>query len=349
MIKNYVDKIKKGYLILYYYFNLGFRKLVTRNKNVMFLIGSPYKGNNLGDYAIDMAEDKFFEEYLKDCLVLRLPDLVVWPRVGMFKFLIGKSKILIHGGGFLGTLWPDGEGMVRKVIQTFPDNNIYILPQTIYFSNDSFGKECLEESIKIYTGHNQLTIFTRDMQSYNLVNSYFHGVKAVYVPDIVTCLNFKQSVSRKSQVLLCMRADKEKVLDGNINLTVDKILSNHDCEINVINSDNVVEAFHRKYAPGRLNEQFNAFASSKFIVTDRLHGMIFAAITSTPCICMDNKSGKVKGVYEWIKNNNYIRFVDNELDLISEFQFMLSDRNEYRYDNEKLIPYFKKMADIINA
>lgn len=37
-----------------------------------------------------------------------------------------------------------------------------------------------------------------------------------------------------------------------------------------------------------LSDLFDQFRSLQLIVTDRLHGMIFAAITSTPCIVFGN-------------------------------------------------------------
>ena len=49
-------------------------------------------------------------------------------------------------------------------------------------------------------------------------------------------------------------------------------------------------------------------ASSKLVITDRLHAMIFCYITETPCIVFDNISRKVSGVYEWIKDCDYIRY-----------------------------------------
>lgn len=38
------------------------------------------------------------------------------------------------------------------------------------------------------------------------------------------------------------------------------------------------------------------------MVTDRLHGMIFAYLAGTPCVFLDNKTKKVSGVYNtWLK------------------------------------------------
>ena len=43
-------------------------------------------------------------------------------------------------------------------------------------------------------------------------------------------------------------------------------------------------------------------------VTDRLHGMIFSVVTGTPCIALDNVSGKVRGVHAWIEDLPTLRF-----------------------------------------
>lgn len=50
-------------------------------------------------------------------------------------------------------------------------------------------------------------------------------------------------------------------------------------------------------------------ASSKLLITDRLQGMVFAAITGTPCIVLNNNHYKVKGTYEWISTLDYIEYV----------------------------------------
>ena len=56
---------------------------------------------------------------------------------------------------------------------------------------------------------------------------------------------------------------------------------------------------------------FNKFRNSKLVITDRLHGMVFSAITKTPCIVTKSLDHKVIGTYEWIKNLNYIKLVED--------------------------------------
>ena len=52
------------------------------------------------------------------------------------------------------------------------------------------------------------------------------------------------------------------------------------------------------------------FASASLVITDRLHGLIFSAITNTPCIAFDNLSGKVHGIYHWIEDIPTIRLIN---------------------------------------
>ena len=53
------------------------------------------------------------------------------------------------------------------------------------------------------------------------------------------------------------------------------------------------------------------FAASELVITDRLHGMIFAAVTETPCIVLNSRSHKIRGCYEWLKKLGYIRFLND--------------------------------------
>ena len=74
--------------------------------------------------------------------------------------------------------------------------------------------------------------------------------------------------------------------------------------------------------------------------------MIFAAITNTPCIAIGNISGKVKGVYEWIKNNSFVKYAES----IEEVESLLSylDINKkYCLNNEDIDKQFTSLNDRI--
>ena len=58
-------------------------------------------------------------------------------------------------------------------------------------------------------------------------------------------------------------------------------------------------------------DKFKDFQKYELVITDRLHGMVFCAISGTPCIVFGNYNQKVKGTYEWIKNLPYIKYIDS--------------------------------------
>ena len=51
---------------------------------------------------------------------------------------------------------------------------------------------------------------------------------------------------------------------------------------------------------GEVLSKLEEFSSAELVITDRLHGMIFCAVTGTPCIVINSKSPKVRGCYQWI-------------------------------------------------
>jgi len=97
-----------------------------------------------------------------------------------------------------------------------------------------------------------------------------------------------------------------------------------------------------------LDSKFDEFRKAKLVITDRLHGMLFAAVTGTPCIALDNKSGKVRGCYQTIKHLKYIEVVSN-LNEISDYVVRLLRLGSCEYDNNCLLQYYDKLAQIIRA
>ena len=94
-----------------------------------------------------------------------------------------------------------------------------------------------------------------------------------------------------------------------------------------------------------LNEKFAQFAGAELVITDRLHGMIFCAITGTPCIVLDSKSPKVRGCYEWIRHLDYIRFADKPEDIAAEYRAI--PEGPHRYDKSHLTQYYQTLGEDI--
>ena len=60
-----------------------------------------------------------------------------------------------------------------------------------------------------------------------------------------------------------------------------------------------------------LDALLQTFAKSRLIVTDRLHGMIFALVTRTPCLAFDNTNKKISSfAATWPVADSEIRILD---------------------------------------
>ena len=271
------------------------------------LLQTPLHGN-LGDQAIVQAEEELLkemkvsfcefpwtEEIEKQCANLTPP----------------KKVILIQGGGFLGQLWPNEEKRIRATLQAFHKNKVVIFPQTFYIDLDTQeGRDCLEESKAAYESHPDLTIFLRESYSYDFIRKYMPKVHVELVPDIVMMLHWKPLNLDRRNVLLCMRHDKEKTITkesyNRLSAALDRFFEQQLITDTVIPGN--IDISKRKEL---LDQKLREFSAVELVVTDRLHGMIFAAITETPCVVVNSLSHKIRGCYEWLKDLNYIRLVDN--------------------------------------
>lgn len=104
----------------------------------------------------------------------------------------------------------------------------------------------------------------------------------------------------------------------------------------------VSEGMRKKEVKNKLEQ----FKKAKLIITDRLHGMIFATITATPCIAFGNSNGKVKNVYGWLKHNEYIKYV-NDIDEFKSIVETLDIERKYYYDKTILYDDFEPLLNII--
>lgn len=319
-----------------------------KSKQNILLFGTPEHGN-LGDHAISVAALKFFKTFFLSTNIIEITgdQYRLYNRNLKNKIKI-KDILFITGGGFLGSLWLNEEEMVRQIIKDFPKNKIFILPQTIFFEDTDEGRKQLAISKSIYQNHDALYVFARDRNSYDFFcNEIFESdEKCFYVPDIVTYLDLKpKNKLRDNKILMCMRKDKERCIQQEDKKKLYKKIMELHLQIEEI--DTVVpRSVSIKQRDKELDNIFSKFQSSKLVVTDRLHGMLFAAITGTPCIAFNNSSKKVEGVYEWIKYLDYVKCVQTIEEAI-EITPKLLEKENCQYSSEPLQKKFDEMANII--
>ncbi|WP_448668165.1 polysaccharide pyruvyl transferase family protein [Aerococcus viridans] len=358
MSETYVLKTKKS--IVNFYRNLRFgpsyKKMSEDNlkqdygSQRIIIFATPSYGN-LGDHAITEAEVKFLRDNFPQRKLVEVTfKQYSYAKNKIINNITENDLIVIHGGGFLGTLWFEAELQTRDIIESFPNNKIFIMPQTIYFEDTKFGNDELKQTINVYNNHSDLTICLREKNSFEFVNEHFSSkVKTLLVPDIVMYLDETQyNMDERRNVLLCLRSDKEKISQNTGYLKVIQDYLDKE-DIKYTHTDTVVNVeieglSRRKW----LREKWDEFGQSSLVVTDRLHGMIFCLITGSPCIAFDNKSKKVSGVYEWIKDCGFIICITDEnkskLDNLEDLVNSLTTSAKSGYNRQNIEQKFNEIS-----
>lgn len=334
---NKKEKYLEKYLNLKY--KLKMIKLFFKKRTDYYLLGTPEYGN-LGDHAIAEAEKKFINDCGKS--VTEISSTCVYYNIKGVKKLIKNANIIITGGGFLGSIWMNEERMVRKVVQAFPENKIIIFPQTFYYEDTVEAIKEKEHTFKLYEEHKNLHIYAREEKTYNFLKQELKNTEIQIVPDIVLYLNETKDIKREERILVCMRKDKEKISSK----LIEEFLQNVKLPLKY--TDTVVEHnIMENKRKEELENKFMEFRKSKLVVTNRLHGMIFAFITATPCIAVDNLTKKVSGVYKWIKDVEFIKMIEEKttkMDLDNFVDKVLN--NEYK-NNKEISSQFEKLKNEI--
>lgn len=325
--------------------NLYLRKTFltkSRSSGMIVLMATPIHGN-LGDQAIVYAEYKILHKIFPDKKMVEIPNHIFLRFPELVAQNISENDIIIiDGGGNLGILWPHEDDKIRDIIRLFNENQIVIFPQTCYYDTQKESKERVCKNRKIYENASNLTVMLRDRTSYDFMRKEFPEVKTAFLPDVVLSLKpVRQCIKRKG-ILLCFREDCEAVIGKQSKEILIEQIKKSGYESKVT-STLVPFCVNRKNRKKELQKKWNEFSGAQLIITDRLHAMIFAVITETPCIAINNKSKKVEGTYEWIKELSYICFLqDGHLDrsLIQKLADTQGN-NTFRYPISNINKLFK--------
>ncbi len=285
-----------------------FKTFHQKKEPGVVLVATPQHGN-LGDQAIVAAEYKLLHNIFPEKKIYEVPNGYYLSYGDLIKkYITEKDIILIDGGGNLGTLWDWEDDKITKIISDYKNNKIVIFPQTCFYKENSASR--IKKNKIIYESAKDLTVMLREKQSYALFHNLFPNTKSILLPDVVLSLKPQIKNKRRKGVLICFRNDRERVVANGVKKQIADYLTQNGVEYK--ESSTVIDKKVNKSNREReLKSKFEDFSSSELVITDRLHAMIFAAITKTPCIAFDNSSKKVSGVYEWIKDNKTILCLDD--------------------------------------
>lgn len=317
-----------------------------------YLIGTP-EYTNIGDSAICLAEMNFLHRsgFSKRRIKEISTSEYLTYRELIKKYISSSSLICGMGGGNMGNHWYNEELLRYEIINDFKNYPIIIFPQTIFYTDDEFGKKAEKASVEHYDSCKKLCLIAREENSFSVMKKLYKEAEILLTPDIVLSANkeaFSIKTKAKDIVLLCMRSDKEKILSesyvSNIEIYLQKIGQNYKF-IDMYSEYDINKKNRLEYTRKKLEE----FAGSKLVITDRLHAMIFSAITETPCIVFDNVSKKISGTYEWIKYLDYIKYVDDMSNLTYLHKLIdnMINLEDCKFDNTPLLVHFNKIAEVI--
>ena len=253
--------------------------------------------------------------------------------------------IVIDGGGNMGSLWPEEEHKMQDIALRFAQNPMFIFPQTASYSDDSAGRKELVRSRKAYSANKNLLVFARDRGTLDILKIEMPEVRCMYTPDMVMFIEGAQTEQKREGVAFCLREDTERVLTEEQRSGLKKKFASMGVSAREISTivRGAVWKFQRKKV---LQKKWNEFSSVQLVVTDRLHGMVFSAITGTPCIALDNISHKVYGAYQWLSYLPYLRFCSS-IDEVEDAAKELLKLPPQKYDLKPLLPYYNEMRNVV--
>ena len=310
-----------------------------------YFIGTP-EYSNLGDSEIAIAQMLFLEKCgYKKKHIKEFTQSEYNNYSGLIYRYIGKRHLICGiGGGNMGNLWYNEELFRYSFIDQFPNNPIIIFPQTVFFTDDEDGEKAKKESLLHYNTHSSLTLVAREKQSFSMMNSLYKCSKVLLTPDIVLSTRMEDYgaslIAKNGKVIF--QSDKEKKMTDNDRSKIQDYLIENNFSFRTsdmysdvpVTKDNRVELVRKK---------MQEFSESELVITDRLHGMVFAALTGTPCIVFSNNHHKVQATYDWISYLPYIKLVNDYENAISLIPVMLRFK-DCMYNNEPIESSFYDLS-----
>lgn len=306
--------------------------------------------NNLGDQAQAYCIRKWLTEHYSDYDVC---EFVAWPFYNKqfqkkFERLVCKENLFVIQSGYCTYERHYNHKVHRYLVDTFKENRIVIMPQTVNFRKE---KEAFKTG-RIYEKHPRLLFLSRDKKSDEYAHRFFGKTKIKLYPDIVTSLIGTMHWNlHRDGVIICVRNDGEKLYTNQqISVLRNRFSAKHIATkvIDTNYPDDVVDysgAFISCF-----NEKLKELASAKVVITDRYHGTIFSMITNTPVIVLATRDHKVKTGTEWFVGV-YDESYHNADDLDSAYEIasdILARGQEVNNSSYFKHEFYDKLPAIIN-
>jgi len=264
---------------------------------------------NIGDLAISAAQCQFLEASLPGYSVVPVPISATREVMRSIRRQIAPGDLVTTiGGGNMGSLYPDIEDLRQLVIRSFPRNRVVCFPQTLDWDESAASTKALAKIVRVYGDHSALHLFARESVSVARLRELFSGCASVtvaHVPDIVLSATAASLGARgcasPAGALLCLRDDRERSLGDDHRQQLQEALVNAGLNIQVTDTHAGGARLSSERCAQLLADKLTQFQSAQLVVTDRLHGMILAALAGTPCLVLPNTNHKIHQTWQdWL-------------------------------------------------
>lgn len=286
--------------------------------NDYVLLDLPYYSNP-GDTLIWEGTEQLLGQSEYKCLYRTAEECFNFPEIPH------NVIIFLQGGGNWGDLWSRHQSFRKKVIVSYPNNKIVILPQSIYYID--YGNWLVD--VELLKRHRNLFICVRDLPSYELANKA--GLNNVLLlPDMAFGIDVLRleayKVSSCGRDLLIKRQDSESpdysrlnldMVNGKIDILDWPTMMSYDAvQLNFYRIYNrrrfMTTALTNWYAnkilrPHIVKSSVRFLSSYNQIYTTRLHAAILSVLIGKSVTLIDNSYGKNSNFYNaWLSDVNTI-------------------------------------------
>jgi pyruvyl transferase EpsO len=275
--------------------------------------------DNFGDAAIWLGALEMLDA-LQVSVRYAQPLYVLHPR--SLRSVVRDGPVLVNGGGSFGDVYRLTQQFLHRIIATFPERRIVVLPQTVYFETTDH----LEEAKRAVGAHPDLVLMCRDRDSFETARTEF-DCDVQLVPDLAFALGPQPAPAPpRERALWLLRRDHEAVprsgetADAAVRaVDWEDVLTDEPARARKIRAEElgfralrriagVVPQVHagpvrpvasaRRLTAARVDAAFALLARGECVVTDRLHGHLLATLLGRPSVVCDNRFGKVRSFYE---------------------------------------------------
>ncbi|MED1739280.1 polysaccharide pyruvyl transferase family protein [Bacillus swezeyi] len=299
-----------------------------KKKIILTLIPSH---DNLGDHAIALASRTFIENEFADFEVIEIGINDIYKHAkALRRVRHPEDMVFIIGGGNMGDLYRNEEWTRRFIIKAFKHYKIVQLPATVHFSRTPYGQKELKRAKKIYNSHPRLLMMARDDTTYQFMKQHFSNKTILKQPDMVLYLK-KEQQSERDGVFICLRDDKESFLKPEERETLLKAVNDEYGEAKTFTTT-IGKRVSRVSRESELNKLWDQLGGAAVVVTDRLHGMIFCAITGTPCVVIRSFDHKVLEGFHWLKDAPSMKLVEkpNTAEVLLAIEELIKNDSSYK-------------------